>query len=143
MGRRAHKPTDITRGQVNALASVGMRQEIIAEFIGIDDKTLRKHYADELRMSGIKANVTVAQSLFAQAKSGNVAAAIFWLKTRAGWSEKVIVEQSGPIQVETKDMTPGRKISREELKNLETEELQTFLALLNKMEAGHEASKPN
>lgn len=37
----------------------------------------------------IEANLKVAQSLFALATQGkNVAAAIFWMKARAGWREK-------------------------------------------------------
>jgi hypothetical protein len=35
------------------------------------------------------------KGLFQQAKKGNVAAMIFWLKTRAGWSETQIHEIGG------------------------------------------------
>ena len=90
MSRPAHEPTSQTRSQVSALSSVGNNQSVIAEFLDIDEKTLRKYYHEELRTAEIKANAAVAQSLYNQAtKEGSVAAAIFWLKTRAGWSEKV------------------------------------------------------
>ena len=37
----------------------------------------------------VEANLKVAQSLFQMATNGkNVAAAIFWMKARAGWREK-------------------------------------------------------
>ena len=54
----------------------------------------------------IEATTKVARSLFRMVTGGNnVAAAIFWMKARAGWREKQQVELSGPdggpIQHET------------------------------------------
>jgi|RhiMethySRZTD1v2_1073278.scaffolds.fasta_scaffold1423914_2 hypothetical protein len=42
---------------------------------------------DELDLGSTKANAQVAGFLFSAAKSGNVTAQIFWLKTRARWKE--------------------------------------------------------
>ena len=62
----------------------------IATFLGIDAKTLRKHFREELDRGTTEANAKVAQSLFTMATQGkNVAAAIFWMKARAGWREKI------------------------------------------------------
>ena len=58
-----------------------------AAVLGVDPKTLRKHYRDELDLGEIKANAQVAGFLFNSARSGNVTALIFWLKTRARWRE--------------------------------------------------------
>jgi hypothetical protein len=58
--------------------------------VGIDAKTLRKHYREELDTGQIKATAKVAESLFRKATtdgSQSVTAAIFWLKTRGGWRE--------------------------------------------------------
>jgi hypothetical protein len=105
MSRVPHEPTKETRSQVTALASVGTRQEAIADYLDVDEKTLRKYYAEELRTAGIKANTAVAQALFTQAtKEGNVAAQIFWLKTKAGWSEKLLLgigqdQDAGPLEI--------------------------------------------
>ena len=55
--------------------------------VGIDPKTLRKHYRDELDLGETKANAQVAGFLFNAARNGNVTAQIFWLKTRARWRE--------------------------------------------------------
>ena len=55
--------------------------------VGIDPKTLRKHYRDELDLGETKANAQVAGFLFNAARNGNVTAQIFWLKTRARWKE--------------------------------------------------------
>ena len=85
MGRRAHKPDPALRRQVEAMAAYGIPEIDIARVVGIDPKTLRKHYRDELDMGETKANAQVAGFLFNAARSGNVTAQIFWLKTgRAG-----------------------------------------------------------
>jgi hypothetical protein len=55
--------------------------------VGIDAKTLRKHYREELDLGQTKANAQVAGFLFNSARNGNVTAQIFWLKTRAQWKE--------------------------------------------------------
>lgn len=91
-----HKPTAETRAQVEALSGYGVRQDEIALYLDIDPKTLRSHYREQLDKGTVKANVAVARSLHKQAVEGNVAAAIFWLKSRAGFREKHEVEVSGP-----------------------------------------------
>jgi len=88
MARQPHKPTPETRAQVEALCGYGITEDEISTYIGIAPKTLRKHYRHELDTAVVKANALVARSLHGQATGGNVAAAIFWLKVRAGWSEK-------------------------------------------------------
>lgn len=96
MSRAPHKPTAETMAQVEALSGYGVRHDEIAMYLDIDPKTLRKHYRAQLDKGHIKANVGVARSLHKQATEGNVAAAIFWLKSRAGWREKQEVELTGP-----------------------------------------------
>ena len=56
MGRPAHKPDPVTRRQVEALAGYGVPEIDIAGVIGIDPKTLRKHYREELKYGHVKAN---------------------------------------------------------------------------------------
>jgi hypothetical protein len=90
------EPTDEQRRLVRAMAGFGVPQEDIATHLEIDAKTLRKHFRQELDRGTIDANVKVAQSLFNMATQGkNVAAAIFWMKARAGWREKHDVEVAG------------------------------------------------
>ncbi len=62
----------------------------------ISSDTLVKYYKKELDDGRIDANASIGQTLFQQAKNGNTAAAIFWLKTRARWKETHAVEHSGP-----------------------------------------------
>lgn len=86
-GRPSHEPDDVTRATVMAMAGYGVPEADIAKVIRIDPKTLRKHYRDELDTGHIRANAKVAQSLYEQATTGNVTAAIWWSKCRMGWSE--------------------------------------------------------
>lgn len=88
MAKPQHKPTDATRKTVKAMTAYGITQAKICAVIGISEPTLRLRYAQELDTAEAEANAQVAQSLFNMAtKGGNVAAAIFWLKTRAGYRE--------------------------------------------------------
>ena len=89
-GRPAHIPTDKTRDTVESLSGFGIPQDEIARLVGIDPKTLRLYYADQIELGGIKATAKVAQNLFNMAckpTRERLTAAIFWLKVRAGWSE--------------------------------------------------------
>jgi hypothetical protein len=89
-------PTEEQRRLVRAMSGFGIPQEQIATHMEMDAKTLRKHFRQELDRGMVEANVKVAQSLFQLATSGkNVAAAIFWMKARAGWREKHAVELTG------------------------------------------------
>jgi hypothetical protein len=87
MSRKAHQPDPAQRRQVETLAAYGIPAEDISRVIGIDPKTLRKHYRDELDLGTTKANAQVAGFLFNSARNGNVSAQIFWLITRAQWRE--------------------------------------------------------
>lgn len=93
---RTHRPTDAQRQLVQLHATVGTQQDVIADLLGIDDKTLRKHYREELDQSVAKANAQIGGALFNKAKGGDTAAMIFWLKTRAAWRETARMEHSGP-----------------------------------------------
>ena len=80
------------------MAAYGIPADDIARVVGIDPKTLRKHYRDELDLGETKANAQVAGFLFNAARSGNVTAQIFWLKTRARWRETPVeLKHSGSI----------------------------------------------
>src|SRR3981189_1503274 len=88
MARTAFVVTDAMREKVRYLAGVGVRQDDIAKIVGCAPKTLRKRLRDELDRGVAEANATISGYLFAAAKAGNIAAIIFWLKTRANWRER-------------------------------------------------------
>lgn len=99
----SHEPTKEQRKIVEAMSSYGTPQEGIASVIGIDVKTLRKHYREELDTATAKANAQVAQRLYRKCLAGDTTSMIFWMKTRGRWSEKVEHALSGadggPIEI--------------------------------------------
>jgi hypothetical protein len=98
MGRKPHTPDPVQRRHVEAMAGYGVPERDIAGIVGIDAKTLRRHYRDELKHGHTKANAKVAESLFRKATGEgpqSVTAAIFWMKTRAGWKETSVQELTG------------------------------------------------
>ena len=116
MGRRAHQPDPAQRKQVETLAAYGIPEANISRVVGIDPKTLRKHYRDELDLGETKANAQVAGFLFNAARNGNVTAQIFWLKTRARWREV-------PTELKHSGSIGGGK----ELSEMSDEELMAFI----------------
>jgi hypothetical protein len=91
MGRPKFEPTDKERAQVRTLCAMGIPHVDIAKILSITAPTLRKYFRRELDTGQAEANAKVAQTLFRQAtdpKSPNVTAAIFWMKARAGWSDR-------------------------------------------------------
>ena len=94
-----HIPTEETRKLVRSLSAVGIKYVDIASKLEISDDTLVKHYKKDLEDGRIDANASIGQTLFQQAKNGNTAAAIFWLKTRANWKETNAIEHSGEVGV--------------------------------------------
>jgi hypothetical protein len=119
MGRRAHQPDPAQRRQVEAMAAYGIPETDISRVVGIDPKTLRKCYREELDLGETKANAQIAGFLFNSAKNGNVTAQIFWLKTRARWKETP-TEQRHSGALGTYDLS-----------KLTDAELERCLAILN------------
>lgn len=103
---RKFVPTAAQREAVAIASSCGVPHDEIRKHIRnpatkqpISDKTFPLSFEDELKHGREIANGMVAQSLFRKAiGSGNqsVTAAIFWLKTRAGWREVIVNENVGP-----------------------------------------------
>lgn len=87
--------------QVEALAAVLSKKQM-ADYFGIDENTFR---AVEERQPEVfqayqkgrgKAIAGVGSNLITQARNGNVTAAIFYLKTQAGWKEDHTEERELP-----------------------------------------------
>jgi hypothetical protein len=109
MGRPAFTPSAEQRKEVEIMARYGIPEDDIAIVVGIDAKTLRKHFRIELDVAFVKANAKVAESIFLQAvgapaqyyPAGHpdagklmraeqqrvLAAGIWWERTRGGRSE--------------------------------------------------------
>ena len=89
MPRPQLHPTDEQRQLVKFLVAMGAKQIEIAQLIGIrSDKTLRRHFREEINRGVLEANGKAAQTLLKKISEGNVTAAIFWLKCRGHWREE-------------------------------------------------------
>lgn len=123
-GRPAFKPTDDDRKTVSLMCAVGIPHEGIALCVGdgIDDKTLRKHFAKELETAKIKANAKVGGSVFNAAIKGAGWACNLWTKTQMGWSETIKAELTGK---DGKDLGPTIDLTK-----LTDEQLAAFRVLV-------------
>ncbi|MEO1188994.1 MAG: hypothetical protein AAFW60_07970 [Pseudomonadota bacterium] len=127
---KKHEPTDEERGIVLGMSAVGVPQDQIAAAIGIDAKTLRLHYRDDIDKAVAKANANVANNLYKKATGDgkdSVTAAIFWCKTRLGWKDTTAVEltgkNGGPLRTEPATIDVS-KLSTEALKELRLARLE-------------------
>ena len=77
------------------MTAYGIDQDQIAGVVGISRPTLRKHFRRELDVAAPEANARIAEALYRKALAGDVIAMIFWLKVRAKWSERIIVQDGG------------------------------------------------
>ena len=132
-GRPPCVPTAEQRTMVAALVACGVRQEMICTRIinpqtglPITRQTLRKAFSNELKNGVEDANAMVAASLFKKATGDgkqSVAAAIFWLKTRARWVDSVRLEHTG-----VPDAPP---IKTESTTTVQLEAGEAYLAMIN------------
>lgn len=99
--KNEHIPTKTSRRMVTGYARVGTTQEVISAVLGIDVKTLRKHYREELDFAAANAIEKIGGALYNKAMSGDVGAQIFWLKTQAGWKETTRQEGDFKLTVQT------------------------------------------
>ena len=132
MARPEHEPSDDLRRNVLAMSGFGLRQEDIALVTNLSIKTLCKHYKNELQRGKAVALAKVADTLYQQAISGNLTAAIFYLKSQGGWSERHQIEHSGP---------GGTPLGNNDYSRLSFKELQLLERLLSKVsESGEDDS---
>lgn len=86
-------PSDIERGKVLALKACGAQHELIAKEIGIDRKTLEKHFRKELDDAAARQLINVENNLYQLTKT-NTGAAVFFLINRAPdrWKDRKYLE---------------------------------------------------
>jgi len=90
-----HEPTEQTRRLAESSSGLGLPHEQIAILVGVDAKTLRKHYKAELDAGKAKANGQIAKTLFNKAIAGDTTSLIWWTKAQMRWSETVKQEVTG------------------------------------------------
>jgi hypothetical protein len=81
-----HQPTDEARQKVIDLSCNGFNQADIADYLDIDEKTLRKHYRKELDNSKRDKTIALGNKLYLRALDGDAGAQEFWLKCQGRWS---------------------------------------------------------
>lgn len=93
-----HKRTETMAENVRQLAILGLEQDKMGKILGIDPKTLRKHYADEIDNTKNRLNGQIAMGLARRALDGDTVSSIFWLKAQAGWRDQH-VKIDGDVRV--------------------------------------------
>lgn len=84
-GHPPFQPTPEQREQVQTMRANGNSLPTIARSIGgIDVKTLRKHFGEELRTGREQVIADVGSAVVRAAKMGNMVAAKYWLSTHGG-----------------------------------------------------------
>ena len=98
-----HTPTDRSRKQVERMAACGLSPVQIAHVLGTSLAEVKRHYELELEHGTAAVTAKVGASLVRQALRGDVAAARFFLQSRARWSVPTAVEltgkDGGPVEV--------------------------------------------
>jgi AraC-like DNA-binding protein len=105
------KPTVDQRALVESAAAFGLTQADIANQLGIQEKTLRKHFREELNSGKFKVDMiagkTVTELMKSKDERVRLEAAKYYTSRRMGWKETSVNENvgkdGGPI--ETKDVS--------------------------------------
>jgi hypothetical protein len=105
---RTRLPLDLAR--VEELARDGHTEANIARLLGVSQDTITRRkqdsadFADAMERGRQAAHSEVNNALFRQAKRGNVAAIVWYEKTRRGFTDRVLQEltgaDGGPVQVQ-------------------------------------------
>lgn len=104
MSRPRFEFTEDQIDQIERLAAV-LTVKQMADYFGISERTFLNRRNDDARVSAAykkgraAAIAAIGGSLLQQAQSGNITAMIFYLKTQAGWRDKVEVEHSGNPEI--------------------------------------------
>jgi len=84
---KLYKPKEDDRKKVQAMVSFGITLENIAKIMEVTQKTLTKHFKNEIDTAHDRAVSAVAGKLYQKAMSGDNTCMIFYLKTRGKWRE--------------------------------------------------------
>jgi hypothetical protein len=104
-GHPAHAPTKADRDMITMMVAGGITQADIARAKGIDLKTLRKHYREELDNGATSVNTMVLAEHLKLIKKGDFQAIRWWQQSRMSWRSDVVdpaklPEQSTRVVVE-------------------------------------------
>jgi len=100
-------PKEEVRKQIELLAAAGTTTRAIISLVGIGSlETLHKHYQEALDLGAEKANGVVGSVIYKAASKGEPWACQLIAKTRMGWKETNVTENTGlnggPIETTVK-----------------------------------------
>lgn len=130
-------PVELTERQVIEIQALAqyLTKEQISDYLGISRVTfnaiLARQEGVEVKYKKGKATAiaNVAKGLIGQAMAGNMTAAIFYLKTQAGWKETTVVDNT------SSDGTMTPKPATINLSSITDEELRQLNAIATKSKA--------
>jgi hypothetical protein len=93
-GQPPHQSTKADRDAVTLMVAGGINQADIARWRGIDLKTLRKHYREELDNGATTVNAMVLAEHIKLIKKGNFPAIKWYQQARLGWRGDTTDEDS-------------------------------------------------
>jgi hypothetical protein len=107
-GRPPHVSTEESRRFVGALVTIlNLNHEQVAAVMGLNPKTLRKHYRDELHKAKIEVDIAVGETILAKCLGGvgnqrdwqkaDSNLLKFYAVTQLGWREKTDIELGGQL----------------------------------------------
>lgn len=95
------QPSEHQAREVAVMAALGLDPKDIGLVLNVEEKLLKMYYGKELRISHNLANAMVARQALSMAVSGRFPDMTkFWLKSRAGWTEKASEPLSDPSKGE-------------------------------------------
>lgn len=87
------------RKLVTLLVIAGVPIHVVARVLATTENTLRRQFSAELEDAAAQAGAQVVGALLDNAIAGNVAAQIFWCKTKLGWRETDRLSDNGAQKV--------------------------------------------
>jgi hypothetical protein len=84
-------PTEAQRMAVMGLVSIGTERWAIAQALNVPERTLFRHFTDELERGKGIIHARIGGGLVASALSGNLTAMIFFAKAQMGWRDRAAV----------------------------------------------------
>jgi hypothetical protein len=114
------------------MIAAGAQHWFVAEDLGIDKRTLERHFAPELSEGKHRAISKIGASMVGKALAGDQDAGKFVLARIGGWKDRTAVEQSGP---DGGPIVYSNEPPRRDLSSLSEEELEAYERLTAKLDA--------
>jgi AraC-like DNA-binding protein len=98
--KRGRPPIDVTpelRREVYVRISCGMPLAAVAKVMRMNERTLRRHFGEELEGARLETIVTQASQVYSRGLRDDAVgqrASEFWLKCVGGWKETVKIEET-------------------------------------------------